>query len=177
MFSCARPLLAEYVCIGQVYRKFALNSISAFEYVFFVFLQVKSHTVFVEFWTVSSLILSFLIQKFNTASVPTVVIGPDIFFSLFHCLALKENRFIQAMILIVFHSSYFSRRSSNKFFSFTAIAKISFTGLSSAHDSTAETVVMSSGQSSCLDSHSGTFSHNCVDSSTLPPRLPKSAGF
>ena len=76
---------------------------------------------------------------------------------------MKENRFIQAMILIVFHSSYFSRRSSNKFFS-TAIAKISFTGFSSARDSTVETVVMSSGQSCCLDSHSGPFSHNCVDS-------------
>ena len=90
---------------------------------------------------------------------------------------MKENRFIQAIILIVSHSSYFSRTSSNTFFSSTAIAKISFTGFSSACDSTVETVVMSSGQSSCLYSHSGPFSHNCIDSSTLPPLLPKSAGF
>jgi hypothetical protein len=31
---------------------------------------------------------------------------------------------------------------------------------------------MSLGQLSCLDSHSGPFSHSCVDSFTLPPRLP-----
>ncbi len=38
-------------------------------------------------------------------------------------------------------------------------------------------VVTSSGQRSCLDSHSGPLNHNCDGSVTLPPRLPRSAGF